>query len=181
MIPFNIVVAIDKKHGIGKDGQLPWHLPEDLKHFKDITSKSIGESNVVIMGRKTWESIPERFRPLPGRINVVLTRNSDYMLPEGALKFDGFTQALESLEEKKGQIGQVFVIGGQQVFGEALSLPECQKLYITHILEAFDCDTFFSPFKDKFQLTYSSEQMSSDVAKYYFAEYERSSPGSRKN
>ena len=78
MKPFSIVVAIDSQHGIGKNNDLPWHLPADLKHFKFITTNSaVGKRNVVVMGRKTWDSIPEKFRPLPNRTNVVLSKSAD--------------------------------------------------------------------------------------------------------
>ena len=86
-IPFSLIVAMDSQNGIGKNGQLPWHLPADLKHFKEITCtvRDPKKQNVVLMGRKTWDSIPEKFRPLPGRINVVLTRHPDLKFPLGVL------------------------------------------------------------------------------------------------
>ena len=75
MKPFSIVVAIDRAGGIGREGKLPWNLPADMARFKEITQGEGG--NAVIMGRKTWDSIPEKFQPLPGRLNVVLTRRQD--------------------------------------------------------------------------------------------------------
>ena len=83
MVNFSIVVAMDEQQGIGKGGKLPWHIPGDLKYFKNLTTKTKlpDKKNVVIMGRKTWESLPQNFRPLSKRINVVLTRNKIFYLP----------------------------------------------------------------------------------------------------
>src|SRR5262245_10605196 len=96
MVPFDIVVATDMNSGIGKDGQLPWNLPGDLRHFKDVTSraKSPLKKNAVIMGRKTWEALPDKFRPLPGRVNLVLTHNKKLSFPPGVLQADNIDSAL---------------------------------------------------------------------------------------
>src|SRR3989338_11120601 len=102
MAPFNIIVAVDAKNGIGKKGGLPWSLPADLKHFKKITFNTTDESkmNAVVMGRKTWDSIPAKFRPLPGRLNVVLTRDPQLPFPAPVLRATGLPQALGLLEKK---------------------------------------------------------------------------------
>ncbi len=144
MISFSIVVAVDNKFGIGKAGLLPWTLPQDLKHFKTVTTKphASGKSNVVIMGRKTWESIPEKFRPLPSRLNVVISRQSQISLPEGVLLASSFDNSLALLEQMKGEVGEIFVIGGAQVFRQAIDDSRCNKLYFTRIDQEFDCDTF---------------------------------------
>src|SRR5689334_18443373 len=103
MVPFDIVVAMDLNSGIGKDGNLPWDIPGDLRHFKDITSRphSMLKKNAVIMGRKTWESLPEKFRPLPGRVNLVLTHNKKIEFPAGVLKADNLDTALMILGSNK--------------------------------------------------------------------------------
>ncbi len=152
MKEFSIIVACDEARGIGKAGLLPWHLPADLKHFKEITTAPSGAgANVVIMGRKTWESIPDKFRPLPGRQNVVITSQSAYALPQGVLKASSLGQALEIVGNKRdGQFGDVFVIGGAQVFSEAIHHPSCQKIYLTRIWGRFDCDVFFPEIPLKF-------------------------------
>jgi dihydrofolate reductase/thymidylate synthase len=173
MKPFALVVAIDSKYGIGKDGQLPWHLPADLKHFKEITSKVTiaTQKNAVVMGRKTWESLPEKFRPLPNRLNIVLTRDVDYALPPGVVKSISLEDALLNVPE---EIDSIFVIGGGQVFKEAMANPFCQKLHLTHIKGDFNCDTFFPPIGPQFMLISASEEVTENNITYQFCDYWRS-------
>jgi dihydrofolate reductase len=121
-----IIVAIDAQGGIGIDNKLPWHLPEDLAHFKRTTS-----GHPIIMGRKTFDSIG---RPLPNRRNIVITRNP-------AWRHDG-VEAVSSLDEATRLVdGEAFIIGGAQVFNAAL--PQVSRLIVTEIDKTFDCDTFF--------------------------------------
>lgn len=143
MMNFEIVVAMDQKMGIGNAGELPWHLPADLKHFKNVTCEGSTEQkpNVVIMGRKTWESIPAKFRPLPNRLNLVLTRQPDYPLPEGVEKAGSLKRAEEILQAIKHT--KVFIIGGAELFCKTLGQPQCNALHITHIDHEFPCDTYF--------------------------------------
>ena len=177
MIPLNIIVAIDTKNGIGKDGMLPWDLIGDLKHFREVTSvtRSPKKKNVVVMGRKTWDSIPQEYRPLPDRINIVLTQNRGLQLPEGVLKAESFNQVLkmENNEQLKNSIETIFVIGGQRVYAEAMKYEECEKLYVTHIHNDFDCDTFFPPFEDMFESIQISDECWEGPIAYHFAEYTR--------
>lgn len=145
-LDFSIVVAHDKHLGIGKDGDMPWHLPQDLAHFKAITTAStLTVPNIVIMGRKTWDSIPERFRPLPGRTNIVLSR-SELSLPEGVYHASSLDNALELSKQLGAE--KRFVIGGGVVFKEALNHPGNTALYATHIQATYDCDTYFEPYHD---------------------------------
>jgi dihydrofolate reductase len=122
-----IIVAVDAQNGIGINNQLPWHLPEDLAHFKRTTS-----GHPIIMGRKTFDSIG---RPLPNRRNIVVTRNAEWRR-EGV-------EAVTSLEAAAALVGdaEAFIIGGAQIFIEAL--PQVSKLIVTEIAKTFDCDTFF--------------------------------------
>ena len=133
---FNIVVGCSKNKGIGKDGGLPWKIPDDLRHFKEVTTAGRTE-NTVIMGRKTWLSIPDKFRPLPGRRNIVI---SSTLENESCIIAKSFEEALQN------STGLIFVIGGSQLFEIALS-PEyrrfCDQIYLTRIGVNFDCDTFF--------------------------------------
>jgi len=180
MIPVHIIVAIDKKSGIGKDGGLPWHLTGDLKYFREITctTQSPKKKNIVLMGRKTWDSIPKDFRPLNERINIVLTHNKSLDVPEGVLKAESFEQVLTMTksEQLKNIIETAFVIGGQQVYEEALKYPECQKLYITQVCQSFNCDVFFPEFKSRFNKIHESTHHNEGALSYYFEEYQLQSP-----
>merc|ERR1711972_1237626 len=103
----SVIVATTQKGGIGKDGTIPWKLPEDMGHFKKVTTAAPhGKINAVIMGRKTWDSIPVNFRPLPDRINVVLSRSSAdptfaFAFPAGVLLANSLNEALAQLEERQ--------------------------------------------------------------------------------
>lgn len=173
MKPFSIVAAFDSQYGIGKAGQLAWQLPEDLKHFKEITSAVThpGRRNAVVMGRKTWESLPEKFRPLPGRVNVVLSRKG-LKLPEGVVAAESLDQALDKLASF--DIENIYVIGGSQIFAQALAHPSCQKLYVTHVHGQYGCDVFFPPISQQFFLISASEECSNNGICFQFAEYLRS-------
>ena len=113
---------------IGKDGVMPWHLPEDLAHFKRVT-----QGHPVIMGRKTWDSIPPRFRPLPGRTNIVVTRQPDWN-ENGAQRTSSLREALQLCENS----AQVWIIGGAQIYAQALPLAD--ELVVTEIDADFDGD-----------------------------------------
>lgn len=168
---FNIVVAADLNRGIGKNNQLPWRLPGDLKYFKQITTETTeaGKYNAVIMGRKTWESIPPNYRPLPGRYNAVLTRNETYYVPDGVFRFGSIDEAFEHLE--KGPVEQVFIIGGAEIYNQALQDHRIGLLYLTEVRHRFDCDTFFPDYKQYFQLLTSSEIQSENGIEYSFKVY----------
>ena len=150
---FSIIVAFDEERGIGKAGSLPWHIPGDLKHFKEITTAGSEDfPNAVIMGRKTWESIPDKFRPLPARLNVVITSQDGYALPEGVLKAHSLDNALEVVCNKGDKrIGDIFVIGGAQVFAQAIRHSLCGRIYLTRVHGCFDCDVFFPEISHKFK------------------------------
>jgi len=126
----NLIYARAANGVIGKDNQLPWHLPEDLAHFKRHTSGC-----PVLMGRKTWDSLPPRFRPLPGRRNLVLTRQSDWHA-EGAERCDSLDDALARCADAP----EVWVIGGAQLYAQAL--PHAQRVVVTEIDQAFEGDAF---------------------------------------
>ena len=113
---------------IGKDGVMPWHLPEDLAHFKRVTL-----NHPVVMGRKTWDSIPPRFRPLPGRTNIVVTRQPDWN-ENGAQRTSSLREALQLCENS----AQVWIIGGAQIYAQALPLAD--ELVVTEIDADFDGD-----------------------------------------
>jgi dihydrofolate reductase len=133
----SIIVAIDQENGIGKDNQLLWHLPNDLKFFKKTTS-----GNTIIMGRKTYDSIG---RPLPNRRNIVISRNQDLKI-EGIEVFENINSALEACQTKS----EVFIIGGGEIYKQAL--PLTSKIYLTKVDANCAADTFFPA------LNYSSWQ-----------------------
>ena len=176
MIPFSLVVAMDEKRGIGKDNQLPWHLPGELKYFRELTTatKNPEKRNIVVMGRKTWESLPEKFRPLPNRINAVLSSDSQLKLPEGCLVVESFSSLFAHITQPlfKECYESVFVIGGASVYEQAIQLINCQKLYVTHVSGSYACDAFFPAF-DQFHKVKESPRQNEGVSAYYFAEYQK--------
>lgn len=178
MTPFNIIVAMDEERGIGRKGRIPWHLKGDLRHFKEVTTatQEPGTRNIVIMGRKTWDSLPEKFRPLPGRVNVVITRDKNLQLPEGVFPADGLEHALALCghEEVKDVLGAVYVIGGGEIYQQALRHPQCQRICVTRIRGSFQCDTFFPDFERNFRERSVSPFLSEGAVSYHFAEYVRS-------
>lgn len=136
-----VVAAAANSRGIGCSGQLPWRIPEDMAHFKDITSSppSPGKTNAVIMGRKTWESIPPKFRPLPSRTNVVLTRNAaafdagcggDH---SDVVVASSLPDAVEKLASMEKNLGRVFVIGGGQIYKEAVDSGLLSCVHYTEV------------------------------------------------
>ena len=152
--PFHIIVAHDNQRGIGVNNTLPWHCPADMAYFKATTCNAPqGNQNVVIMGRHTWESIPEKYRPLPGRHNIVLSRSVSQI--ENAHVAASLDQAL-TLATELSPTGQVFVIGGSQVYQQAIAHPQCDTLYVTRIYNTFTCDDFFPEYKPQFKCTFAS-------------------------
>ncbi len=133
-----LVAAVARNGVIGREGGLAWNIPEDMAHFKAVTA-----GGTVIMGRSTWESLPARFRPLPGRRNIVLSRQAGFQAPgaevactlEAALKLSGSPHPGRPVPEA------VFVIGGAQVY--AAALPDTQRLELTEIQADFEGDAHF--------------------------------------
>jgi dihydrofolate reductase len=125
-----LIYARARNGVIGREGGLPWHLPEDLAHFKRLTLGC-----PVIMGRKTWESLPPRFRPLPGRLNIVVTRQGQWKA-DGAMTAPSLAQAIEMC---KGQ-PSIWVIGGAEMFAQALPLADVAQ--VTEIDADFEGDVF---------------------------------------
>ena len=134
LLPVSLIVAATRNQVIGLDNQMPWHLPDDLRYFKQRT---LGKP--IIMGRKTWESLG---RPLPGRLNIVISRQTDTVL-EGAEVFADLEAAIQRGQEWAAQQGvaEVMVIGGGQIYQQALRLA--QRVYLTRIELELEGDTFF--------------------------------------
>ena len=127
------IVAVSENNVIGKDNRLIWRLPADMKFFKDKTT-----GHCVITGRKNYESIPEKFRPLPDRKNIVVTRQKDYQAP-GAIVVNTLDDAIAVAREQ--QETELFIIGGGEIYRQAISL--CDIIYLTRIHANFEGDTFF--------------------------------------
>jgi dihydrofolate reductase len=131
-----LLAGVARNGAIGRDNQLLWRLPEDLKHFRALTMGA-----PVIMGRKTWDSLPERFRPLPGRHNIVLSRSGEFRA-EGASVATTLDEALALAERDAPE--RAFVIGGEQIYREAL--PKADELELTEVERDFEGDVFFPAF-----------------------------------
>jgi dihydrofolate reductase len=154
--PIHLIVAITNQGGIGRKGKLPFRIPEDMEYFKNITTVTRDplKKNCCIMGRKTYESIPPKFRPLPGRFTIVLSRNSADT--KSVLGIDGndvavcksLVDAVEMAKTMQSCIETIFICGGADVYSQCLgSTVKCSKLYITTVDSDMECDTFFD--KDK--------------------------------
>jgi dihydrofolate reductase len=126
-----VIAALARDRVIGKENRLLWHLPEDMRHFKALT-----QGHPVIMGRKTWESLPDKFRPLPGRKNIVITRNSAYLAP-GAVLAETLDAALAACADAS----LAFVIGGAEIY--ALALPRSTRMELTEIDAEYAGDAWF--------------------------------------
>ncbi|KAM4709647.1 dihydrofolate reductase [Discoglossus pictus] len=147
MLLNSIVAVCPPAQGIGKAGSLPWPLlRNEFKHFQRLTMTPTvkDKQNAVIMGRKTWFSIPEKNRPLKERINIVLSRELDKP-PEGAhylaKSLDDAIEILESMELKE-KVDLIWIIGGSSLYKEVMDKPVHQRLFVTRILKEFECDTF---------------------------------------
>ncbi|WP_199120479.1 dihydrofolate reductase [Pedobacter sp. ASV28] len=128
MNPISIVVAISENNAIGKDNQLLWHLPADLRHFKNITT-----GHTIIMGRKTYDSIG---KPLPNRRNIVITRQQGLKL-EGIEVVNSLAEALSLCDPTR----EAFIIGGAEIYKQAL--PLCKHIYLTTVHQTYEADAFF--------------------------------------
>ena len=154
-----LVVAHSANRVIGRDGGLPWHLPSDMKHFRELTA-----GGTVLMGRKTYESIPERFRPLPGRRNLVLTRNG--YQAEGAEAFGELAEALEACG------GDCFVIGGGETYRQALPLAD--RVHATVVEGDVEGDAFFPELPDgEWELLEASDPVTENGHTFTFRTYAR--------
>jgi len=195
---YSLVLAMSKNKGIGNKGGIPWEIPQDLKHFKNITSKVLNEQdefnfmkenllnsswehlkseptlktkrNMVVMGRKTWDSIPKKFRPLSDRINVVLSNNQEFinMNPTVENEFYAFSNidsvfSLASRIEEK--LNEIFVIGGNQIYNEFLTKygDLCKLIFLTQIEKEFECDVFFDMPKNFIPISVSKSYAQNDI------------------
>lgn len=166
----SLIYARSQNGVIGKDNALPWNLPEDLKHFKEMTM-----GGFVVMGRKTWESLPEKHRPLSGRVNIVLTRDLDYKAP-GAIVFNSAYQVL-AFHDTQGKHSKFWVIGGEQIFNRFIS--QADQVIQTVILEDIEGDSVFKADEhlklSEYTRSRGPELTSSTSLRFYIEELHRRS------
>jgi dihydrofolate reductase/thymidylate synthase len=192
-----VVAATEGNSGIGKDGGMPWRLPGDMAYFKEVTSKvgspspsSVTQTgtdkieNAVIMGRKTYESIPAKFRPLEGRLNVVLSRNpkvrEELSLPDEVVVCDSLDNAMDELTTgaSSNKVAKIFVIGGGTVYEEAMKSPLCSTVHLTSIEAAAaleeGMDTFFPVVPaTAFNMVSRSQKQEDKGTAYRFLRFDR--------
>ena len=175
MKPIKIIVAMDEDHGIGKEGTLAWHIPSDLKRFKEITTSVSypSKKNAVIMGRRTWDSLPENRRPLPWRVNVVLSKQPQkHSFPVGVLVHTDLWDAYEKLD-KDPNIENIFVIGGSSVFESVLkdAKKRYTAIYVTKVEGKFGCDVFFPPIPSAKKEPVLSDYISENGISFQYIDY----------
>lgn len=139
----SLIVAVSENNVIGKDNDLVWNLPDDMKFFKKTTN-----GHFVIMGRKNYESIPEKFRPLPNRTNVIITRQTNFQAKD-CLVVNDINQALDLA--KNAQEQEAFIIGGGQIYQLALQNDLVDRIYLTRIHDEFEGDTFFPELSEQWK------------------------------
>ncbi len=160
----HLILAKARNGVIGKDNAMPWHLPEDMAHFKRVTLGC-----PVIMGRKTWDSIPARFRPLPGRMNVVVTRQIGWS-EIGAQPSSSLENALSLCE----QFDDVWVMGGAQIYAQALSFAD--TAVVTEIDADFEGDAFAPQFGPQWRETSREAHTSVNGLNFSFVTYQHTKP-----
>lgn len=157
----SIILAMSKNKVIGNKNDLPWNLPTDLKNFKKVTS-----GKTVIMGKNTWDSIPEKYRPLPNRINVVITRNLDFKSDVCEVR----NNLIEAIEEFNIDDKELFIIGGAEIYKQSFNLAD--KLYLTNINNEVDGDIFVEGLNEEdWFLTNFDGPYNEDNLDYRFEEY----------
>ena len=161
-MPLHLIFARAANGVIGNNNAMPWHLPEDLAHFKRTTLGC-----PVIMGRKTWDSLPERFRPLPGRLNVVVTRQTDWHA-SGARRAGSLNEAVALCPAK----ADIWVIGGAQLY--ALALPLAQSAVVTEIDAEFTGDAYAPQFGPQWKERARESHISRNGLSFSFVTYTHS-------
>jgi len=157
----NLIFARAANGVIGKDNSMPWHLPEDLAHFKRLT-----QGCPVIMGRKTWDSLPPRFRPLPGRSNIVITRQVVWHA-EGAVRASSLQEALHL----SGDVPEVWVIGGAEIYQQAE--PLAVRAEVTEIAKDFEGDAYAPSLGTAWTEIAREQHLSSTGLTFSFATYQK--------
>lgn len=162
----SLIAALTENRVIGKNNDLPWHLPDDMKYFMQTTS-----GHHVVMGRKNYESIPVKFRPLPNRINIVVTRQEEYEAP-GCVVVNSISAGIDLAMDNRET--EVFVIGGAEIYAQSLAFAN--RLYLTEIQTSLEGDAFFPMFNKPEWREVSREHHPADARHSYafdFVIYEK--------
>ncbi|MBN2307017.1 dihydrofolate reductase [Candidatus Peregrinibacteria bacterium] len=166
-----IIAATDLKGGLGFKGKMPWNLPGDLKHFQKLTIQTEDAQlrNMVVMGRVTWESIPESRRPLTGRKNVVITRNKDFKVGEDVTVVHSPEEALKAADDR---IADIFIIGGAKIYEQFMKRQKIDGIYLTRIQKEYQCDTHFPKIPKNFKAEKLGEKRDGNTS-YEFLFYKK--------
>lgn len=156
------IAAMDEGRVIGADNGIPWRLPEDIKRFAALTT-----GHAVLMGRKTYESLPPKFRPLPKRLNIVVSRSGFIPAEQGVIVCASVNEVSTKIESGEIRLPSdiLWVIGGAQIYGETLSILD--ELYLTVLHSKHAGDAFFPPFEEDFQLISDERSVSGEGAQEY--------------
>ena len=157
----SLIVAVSENGVIGKDNDLIWHLPNDMKFFKETT-----QGHHVIMGRKNFESIPHKFRPLPNRTNIIISRQSDYVA-EDCIVVNSLEDSLK-IAQKNGDV-EPFIIGGGQIYKLALENNLINRIYLTRIHHSFEGDTFFPNLSEDWKITERKDFVADEKNRYNYS------------
>ena len=165
-----LIAAADQKNGIGIKGKIPWNLKGDMAFFKKKTIKTENTNrlNMVIMGRTTWESLPEEHRPLPARKNVILSRNKNFTA-KGAYIVSTIDKAIEEANER---IDTIYVIGGAKIYEQFIKRRDVTGIYLTRVQKEFKCDAFFPKIPPSLKPTLIKERVE-DGVRYQFLLYKK--------
>ena len=164
----SLIVAASENQVIGKDNDLIWDLPKDMNYFKSTT-----QGHHVIMGRKNFESIPHKYRPLPNRINVIVTRQSSYKA-EGSVVVNSIEEAIKIAKEAQDK--EPFIIGGGEIYRYALENDLIDRVYLTRVHKEFDGDTYFPELEEDWELVHSEKHFADErhICDFTYLIYEKS-------
>jgi len=149
-----IIAAAGENNSLGKDNDLVWHLPDDFKRFKELTS-----GNYILMGRKTFETFP---KPLPNRKHLIITRQEDYQVPENCFVFD----SIQSAFDKVLSDNDIWIIGGGEIYKQSMGIAD--RIELTRVHSEFEADTFFPEIGEEWELVSEEYHPSDDRHKYDF-------------
>ena len=151
-----IIAAASENNALGKDNDLVWHLPDDFKRFKELTS-----GNYILMGRKTYESFP---KPLPNRKHLIITRQDNYQVPENCFVFDSIQSAFDEVLEFSDK--DIWIIGGGEIYKQSMGIAD--RIELTRVHAEFEADTFFPEIGEEWKLVKEEYHTSDEKHKYDF-------------